>query len=66
MAEVLKRVRRAAHRKLRAELEYREAIRAARVAGLTYTEIGAAAGISKQAARDMLERVLAPETERKR
>jgi predicted transcriptional regulator len=52
----LQRVKRAARSKTRTETEYRAALHAARVAGITYTEIAEAAGTTRQAVRQLLER----------
>jgi hypothetical protein len=54
MSGELARVKRAAERKSKAEQEYLAALRAAYDAGEEYADIGRAAGISRQAARQIL------------
>jgi predicted transcriptional regulator len=56
MSRLLAAVTRAANRRTTADETYRAAIRAARDAGHTMTEIGQAAGITKQAVRVRLIR----------
>jgi hypothetical protein len=50
----LERVRRAVAAKGRAEREYRSALLAAHAAGAGYAAIAAAAGVSRQAVRQLL------------
>jgi DNA-directed RNA polymerase specialized sigma24 family protein len=50
----LDRVTRAASQQQRSAEQYRAALLAAREAGYTYTEIAEAAGVSKQAVRQLL------------
>jgi DNA-directed RNA polymerase specialized sigma24 family protein len=55
-AHHLERVRKAAADKAAADREYRSALAAARTAGLSYATIAAAAGVSRQAVQQLLER----------
>jgi DNA-directed RNA polymerase specialized sigma24 family protein len=55
----LERVRRAAAAKTSADREFRSALAAARAAGSSYSAIAVAAGVSRQAVRQLLERAAA-------
>jgi DNA-directed RNA polymerase specialized sigma24 family protein len=55
-ADSLSRVRKAAARKAAADNAYRAALVAAHDAGLSYAAIAAAAGVSRQAVRQLVER----------
>jgi hypothetical protein len=54
MSDPLARVKRASEAKRRAEHEYRSALEAGREAGLSFADMAKAAGVSRQAARQML------------
>jgi transcriptional regulator with XRE-family HTH domain len=53
-SDPLARVKRASEAKRRAEHEYRSALEAGREAGLSFADMAKAAGVSRQAARQML------------
>jgi DNA-directed RNA polymerase specialized sigma24 family protein len=56
MTEPLARVKQAAAERGRAEEAYRAAVLSAYVAGLSYAQIAKAAGVSRQAVRQLVER----------
>jgi DNA-directed RNA polymerase specialized sigma24 family protein len=54
--EPLRKLKRAAERRDRASRDYRQALVAAREAGVTYTELARFLGVSRQAARQLVLR----------